>query len=63
MYFIHPAIPDSMVHLNGYHLLRFDRLSSSVNVKKRGGGVAYYISELYDEYVETLSSISKVTQT
>ena len=58
---LHGAIPDGMLHLNGYHLLRSDRVSSKVSVKKRGGGIAYYIGEHYDDFLEPLWSISNVT--
>ena len=58
---LHGNIPDSMVHLSGYKLIRCDRLSANAAVKKRGVGIAIFIRDKYVDYVEPLIELTRVS--
>ena len=58
---LHANIPNSMLHINDYNILRYDRVSIDASVKKRGGGIAVYVSDRYTDYVEPLTHLSNIS--
>lgn len=44
---LNDSIPDSAVRIPGYKIIRKDRCNDSNSITNRGGGVAFYIKEIY----------------